>query len=86
MEEREVILHCHLFKNAGTALDWALQRTFGDGFIDHRYDDNMRQEGVVYLDGYLSKRPKVQVLSSHHMSFMPEHKKIIIGWYCYASQ
>ena len=35
---RNVILHYHLFKNAGSTLDWSLQRQFGAGFVDHRDD------------------------------------------------
>jgi len=75
MREKEVILHCHLFKNAGTTLDWALRRTFGDGFIDHRDDQKMRQDGIDYLSDFLSGSPAVRALSSHHMPFMPEYKK-----------
>ena len=42
---RPVILHCHLFKNAGSTLDWSLQRQFGSTFIDHRDGDSMRFGG-----------------------------------------
>jgi hypothetical protein len=75
MKERNVILHCHLFKNAGTTLDWALQRSFGSGFIDHRDDMEMRQYGIDYLDQFLGNQATVRALSSHHMPFMPEYKK-----------
>ena len=39
---KQVILHGHIFKNAGTTLDWALKRSFGKAFVDHRRDDQMR--------------------------------------------
>ena len=65
--ERLVILHGHIFKNAGTTLDWALQRNFGDGFVDHRDDRSMRRRGAAYLGPYLEERPWIRALSSHHL-------------------
>ncbi|CAA0125404.1 Putative mycofactocin biosynthesis glycosyltransferase MftF [Halioglobus japonicus] len=65
---RPVIVHCHLFKNAGSTLDWSLQRQFGAGFIDHRDDDNMRR-GAAYLKPYLEAHKQVSAISSHHIRF-----------------
>lgn len=65
-QKRNILLHCHLFKNAGSTLDWSLQRQFGDAFIDHRDDEKMR-EGSSYLAPYLEEHNQLQALSSHHM-------------------
>ena len=65
---RPVIVHCHLFKNAGSTLDWSLQRQFGAGFVDHRDDDNMRR-GAAYLKPYLEAHKQVSAISSHHIRF-----------------
>ncbi|MCB1706647.1 MAG: glycosyltransferase [Halioglobus sp.] len=65
---RPVIVHCHLFKNAGSTLDWSLQRQFGAGFVDHRDDDNMRR-GAAYLKPYLEAHREVSAISSHHIRF-----------------
>ena len=73
MIERDVILHCHIFKNAGTTLDWALERNFKKGFYDHRDDEKMRRDGINHIDEFLQKNPNIVALSSHHMPFMPEH-------------
>ncbi len=71
-EPRPVLLHCHLFKNAGTTLDWSLARQFGDGFTDHRDDDDMRR-GAEYLGPYIERHPGLRALSSHHVRFpLPE--------------
>ena len=35
---RHVLIHAHLFKNAGTTFDFSLQRSFGEQFVDHRDD------------------------------------------------
>ncbi len=71
-EVRPVILHCHLFKNAGSTLDYSLARNFGDAFVDHRDDARMR-EGAGYLGPYLEEHAGIAALSSHHIQFpLPE--------------
>lgn len=73
MSDRVVIAHGHMFKNAGTTLDWALQRNFGEAFVDHRDGGPMRREGAAYLGPYLAERPWIEALSSHHLCYpMPE--------------
>ncbi len=63
---RPVIVHCHLFKNAGSTLDWSLKRQFGAGFIDHRDDDSMRQ-GASFLGPYIESHTELSAISSHHV-------------------
>ena len=53
-----------MFKNAGTTLDWSLQRCFGRQFVDHRDDEAMRAS-KDYLSAYLSGEPTIKALSSH---------------------
>lgn len=69
MTDRVVIAHGHIFKNAGTTLDWALARNFGEGFVDHRDNVPMRREGAPYLARYLADRPSVVAISSHHLCY-----------------
>ena len=66
-----VLLHCHLFKNAGTSIDWALKRSLGWGFAAHRRDRAMIKGGMCYVEKYLALRSYVTALSSHHMPFDP---------------
>jgi len=66
-----VLLHCHLFKNAGTTIDWALKHSLGWGFADHRRDRTMIRGGMRYIEKYLSLRGYVMAVSSHHMPFDP---------------
>lgn len=62
-DTRHVILHYHIFKNAGTSLDHILKENFGDGWRE--------QEGqgfdwhVEEIEDYLRANPDVTVLSSH---------------------
>lgn len=64
---QRVILHGHIFKNAGTTLDWSFARSFGDGFLDHRQDQVMIQHGGAHLRDVLQASPDLAVISSHHM-------------------
>ncbi|MFT4615106.1 MAG: GT2 family glycosyltransferase [Bacteroidia bacterium] len=63
---RPVILHCHLFKNAGSTLDWSLARSFDSRFMDHRDDESMRQ-GKSFLGKYIDDHPELSAISSHHV-------------------
>ena len=62
--DRRVLVHAHLFKNAGTTFDWSLRRSFGESFFDHRDDDDMKQ-GASYLGPWLETHPEYRALSSH---------------------
>ncbi len=68
---RHVILHGHIFKNAGTTLDWSLQRYFGARFLDHRDEHAMRSDGEAHLKALLVSQPELQAVSSHHMPRSP---------------
>lgn len=64
--ERVIVVHNHIFKNAGSTIDWALKQNFGDGFVDHRDDAEMRK-GPGYLGPYLAHAPHIRAISSHHI-------------------
>ncbi len=67
-KKRQIIVHAHMFKNAGSTMDWALKNNFGSNFIDHRDDDEMLK-GASYLGPYLKKHSSVSALSSHWITF-----------------
>jgi len=69
MKKRTIIIHKHIFKNAGTTFDWILRNNFGNGFCDHRDDEAMRKGGKKYLVDYLNEHPNIKALSSHHIYF-----------------
>lgn len=67
MPRRFVVLHRHIFKNAGSSLDAALHGFFGDGFIEFHSDD--KNTGTVFpheLFEFLDSNDKLAVVSSHH--------------------
>ena len=65
---RQLLLHAHMFKNAGSSLDQSLRRSFGDAFTDHRDDDAMRG-GAAYLGPYIENHAGLRALSSHWITF-----------------
>lgn len=74
---REVIVHYHIFKNAGTTFDSLLESNFGDAFCDHREDGSMRKGKAAYLEEYLSRNAHLSAISSHHMCYpLPEMKNV----------
>ncbi|GAB3098988.1 sulfotransferase family protein [Aestuariicella hydrocarbonica] len=64
---RYVITHGHIFKNAGTTFDYALEKAFGKDFCDHRDDKEMRQGGAEYLRQFILDNPNLKAISSHHL-------------------
>lgn len=64
---RYVITHGHIFKNAGTTFDYALEKAFGKDFCDHRDDKDMRQGGAKYLKQFILDNPNLKAISSHHL-------------------
>ncbi|MEH6590796.1 MAG: hypothetical protein V7746_11085 [Halioglobus sp.] len=68
---RTVLLHGHIFKNAGTSFDWSLERNFGTGFLDHRDDKSIRQRRGRHLKELLKADTELTVISSHHMCLPP---------------
>lgn len=64
---RLVILHHHIFKNAGSTLDSVLSRELGSDFVE--FHTASSDSGRVYpgqLLLYLDKNPYVKAVSSHH--------------------
>lgn len=66
---REVWVHFHIFKNAGSTLDAALRRVFGPAWIELEGNDPngaMPWDDVVAV---LRTRPEIKVVSSHTLRF-----------------
>lgn len=71
-KQRVVVVHNHIFKNAGSTIDWALQNNFGSAFVDHR-EDNLMRKSAGFLAPYLLENSSIIALSSHHLTMpLPE--------------
>jgi len=44
---RHVLVHAHIFKNAGTTFDFSLSRFFGHDFVDHPKTGNFSLAGII---------------------------------------
>jgi hypothetical protein len=65
---RNVILHYHIFKNAGSTLCTALERNFGRNFAQlHSPRHDQRLSGEALLE-FVHAQPEVAAISSHHLS------------------
>lgn len=73
---RCIIVHVHIFKNAGSTIDSILRKNFGRHFIDHREDRAMIEGGVEYLKKIILDNPKLKALSSHHIRFNPKEAEM----------
>ncbi|MGE4457044.1 MAG: sulfotransferase family 2 domain-containing protein [Arcobacteraceae bacterium] len=64
-EKRDVILHSHIFKNAGTTFDHTLEKNFPKNFVDHREDKDLIEGRQSYLNNFLDKNSNIKAFSSH---------------------
>jgi|SRR5579872_538047 len=64
---RVVLLHYHIFKNAGSTIDFALKQNFGDRLAylhGDRFDSMVSNSALL---DFLTKNPDVAAVSSHHL-------------------
>ncbi len=79
---RYVLVHYHIFKNAGSTVEYALDRAFGDRFcLLHGPDPDSVLTGADLI-GFLGANPEVCAVSSHHLKFpVPEMRgTVLIDW------
>ena len=61
---RNIIVHYHLFKNAGTSVDVLLKRNFGSRWAE--YEGTGKKLMPAELGAYLTANPQLDALSSHN--------------------
>ncbi len=71
MDLRRVFLFFHFFKNAGSTIDWILEKNFGSGFatLNASYERERILQSEV-LD-YLKTHSHIKALSSHNFRWPP---------------
>jgi len=70
LKDRNVILHVHIFKNAGSSFDDTLLSNFNNEFIDHREDHLIRNDHN-FLKNYLTEHKSIKAFSSHSVYHTP---------------
>ncbi|MEN8839977.1 MAG: hypothetical protein ABF288_02555 [Octadecabacter sp.] len=63
---RTVVLHYHLFKNAGTSLDQILKHNFPDAWVTTEFDTST-QSNTPAVENWITENPKACAFSSHTM-------------------
>ena len=64
MAKRPVIVHFHLFKNAGTSVDKVLEKNFGENWTEVEGPNNKKLTPEA-LVAFITDNPKYQAISSH---------------------
>lgn len=65
--KKPVLVHYHIFKNAGSTIDFALQQSFGENFaFPHGNNFNAVLSNTQLLD-FLASNPHIRAISSHHL-------------------
>jgi hypothetical protein len=62
---RQVILHYHFFKNAGSTLDSMLERTFGKRWVNHDKSQAMAFISGNEIGAFIEAHPELLAISSH---------------------
>jgi hypothetical protein len=63
---RTIIIHYHIFKNAGTSVDEMLRQNFGPGWAESEFKwGRPRHSNVEQVASYLRDHPELCALSSH---------------------
>jgi hypothetical protein len=62
--QRPVILHYHLFKNAGTSVDELLRQNFGSNWAAQEFGGTRRDNAAAVAD-FIRNNPRLCAISSH---------------------
>ncbi len=68
-EPRTVVLHYHLFKNAGTSVDAMLRQNFGEAWAQQEFPatggQGTRRSNAPEVAGFIEANPDLRAISSH---------------------
>lgn len=63
---RKLVVHYHLFKNAGSAVDSILKQSFGEQWAPFDKPESAAKILPSELDAFIRANPEVRAISSHH--------------------
>ncbi len=66
---RPLLVHYHIFKNAGTSFEWTLKQALGRRFCTYDLTAPNQILASVDIIRYVKRRPETEALSSHQASF-----------------
>lgn len=65
IETRPLILHYHLFKNAGTSIDALLRMNFPSGWMEKEFPTDAVQGNSALVADFIGGQPELAALASH---------------------
>lgn len=68
--KRPLVVHYHIFKNAGTSVDRMLKANFGDAWVEQEFTSPLRQRQED-VRAFLAEHPELKGFSSH-TAMLPE--------------
>jgi hypothetical protein len=71
MSSRFVILHYHLFKNAGTSVDRLLEANFGERWVSREFEPRSPAQHLREVEHWLQVHPQAVAFSSHTIELPP---------------
>lgn len=76
--KRHILLHYHIFKNAGTTIYFILKSNFGKRVASLDSNRFNRALGDDVLLKFLQKHPKIEAVTSHHLfPPKPQHEQFV---------
>jgi len=81
---RFVVVHYHILKNAGTTIEFVLNREFGEDFARLHGSDAGSILGPAHAEAFLAEHPPVRALSSHHLTYpKPQVSQLVVFDICF---
>lgn len=74
MKQQRILLHYHIFKNAGSTIDWILRKNFPNAFFPLEPEREFQVVTNQEIIDFLSQHPNTSALSSHNFRLpSPNH-------------
>jgi len=81
---RYVLVHYHIFKNAGSTVEYILAKAFGERFCGVHGPDTDSVLTGSELARFLEANPELEAVSSHHLKFpIPEIPRTVVIDCCF---
>ncbi len=74
---RDILVHFHIFKNAGTTIEWILKKNFSKEFVRKDKDDPSGILTINDIRNILKEDENIKAISSHQIRFpLPKNENI----------
>ena len=81
---RYVVVHYHIFKNAGTTIEHILEREFPERFATFHGNGSDAVLDAGDLLEFLQQHPGITAISSHHLRYpRPHHRRMVFFDCCF---